>query len=170
MKILAVDQARHGAWAIGDTDTGELLLYDVFSFSKKYTYAQVVMGIEDLVNRLINENKIDAVYIEDIQMRCNVLSFKKLAQLQGVLINMMEKNGTPYYTVAPSKWQSYCRAENAAMGTGKHGNLAGKKESKTLSLEFVRNKYGIETSDDNLSDAISILAYSINKIQHGEES
>ena len=40
----------------------------------------------------------------------NVQSFKKLAQLQGVLINLFEKNEYLYDFVAPTQWQNYCKA------------------------------------------------------------
>lgn len=93
IKILAIDQARNGAWAIFNYETKELEKYGTFSFgSKKYTYAKAILAIETLVDELIKENDIAAVFIEDIQLRVNVQSFKKLAQLQGVLVNLFEKN------------------------------------------------------------------------------
>ena len=84
MNILAVDQARSGAWAVFEYETGTLLGYDVFSFDfKHYTYAQAIMAIEDLLWKVMQEHNVEAVFIEDIQLRANVQSFKKLAQLQG---------------------------------------------------------------------------------------
>lgn len=95
IKILAIDQARNGAWAIFNYETKELEKYGTFSFgSKKYTYAKAILAIETLVDELIKENDIAAVFIEDIQLRVNVQSFKKLAQLQGVLVNLLRKTNT----------------------------------------------------------------------------
>ena len=111
IKILAIDQARNGAWAIFNYDTKELETYGTFSFgNKKYTYAKAILAIETLVDELIKEHDISAVFIEDIQLRVNVQSFKKLAQLQGVLVNLFEKNEYLYSFVAPTQWQNYCKA------------------------------------------------------------
>ena len=75
IKILAIDQARNGAWAIFNYETKELEKYGTFSFgSKKYTYAKAILAIETLVDELIKENDIAAVFIEDIQLRVKVQS------------------------------------------------------------------------------------------------
>lgn len=109
------------------------------------------------------------MYIEDIQLRANVQSFKKLAQLQGVLINLFEKNEYLYDFVAPSQWQNFCRARgrNAKEIKNKITTLeeSGKKESKILSITFVKEKFGIDTDNDNLSDAICIGYYVVNHLE-----
>ena len=141
IKILAIDQARNGAWAIFNYDTKELETYGTFSFgNKKYTYAKAILAIETLVDELIKEHDISAVFIEDIQLRVNVQSFKKLAQLQGVLVNLVK--------------EKIKTLENA-----------GKKESKILSIQFVKEKFHIDTDNDNLSDAICIGHYAVNHFE-----
>lgn len=161
IKILAIDQARNGAWAIGESDTGELLDYGTFSFiGKKYTYAQAIVKIEELINRIIDERAIDVVFVEDIQMQRSVLSYKRLAQLQGVLINLFEKKKISYGYILPAKWQSYCRKKLKSSGVDLKKNAdTEKKETKALSLLFVREQYDIDTENDNLADAISILNF-----------
>ena len=42
---------------------------------------------------------------------------------------------------------------------------AGKKQSKVLSLEYVRDTYGVTTLNDNVSDAICIGTYVVNNIE-----
>ena len=111
MKILSIDQARNGAWAVFDYETKKLETYGTFSFGNKdYTYARAILAIESLVDTIIKTYNISAVFIEDIQLRVNVQSFKKLAQLQGVLINLFEKNEYLYDFIAPTQWQNYCKA------------------------------------------------------------
>ena len=147
IKILAIDQARNGAWAIFNYDTKELETYGTFSFgNKKYTYAKAILAIETLVDELIKEHDISAVFIEDIQLRVNVQSFKKLAQLQGVLVNLFEKNEYLYSFVAPTQWQNYCKARG--------------RTSKE-----VKEKFHIDTDNDNLSDAICIGHYAVNHFE-----
>lgn len=111
MNILAIDQARTGAWSVFEYESKKLIGYGTFSFdSKKYTYAKTVLHIEELIDIVIRAYDISAVFIEDINLRMNVQSFKRLAQLQGVLVNLFERNEYLYGYIAPSQWQSFCKA------------------------------------------------------------
>lgn len=112
---------------------------------------------------------ISAVFIEDIQLRANVQAFKRLAQLQGVLVNLFERNEYLYGYVAPSQWQNFCKARGRNSKEIKSQVLmvepSGKKESKILSIQFVKDQFGIETENDNLADAISIGYYVANIVE-----
>lgn len=170
MKILSIDQARHGAWAVFDYENKKLLDYGVWDYGgKDYTYAKAILSIETLVNYIIGKFETDAVFIEDIQMRVNVSSFKRLAQLQGVLVNLFEKNEYLYGFVAPSQWQNYCKACVRGNKEIKENTLllekAGKKISKAFSIEAVKELYDIDTENDNLADAILIGHYVVNNIK-----
>lgn len=113
---------------------------------------------------LIQTNDIDVVFIEDTQLRQNAQSFKKLAQLQGALINLCEGLAVPYESVPPTRWQSYCGARGRSVKEQKSNIMEGPKASKLLSMQFVRNQFGIETDNDNLADAICIGWFAINHI------
>lgn len=167
MKILAVDQARNGAWAVFDYESKKLETYGTFSFGNKdYTYAKAILAIEGLIDTVIKSYNISAVFIEDIQLRVNAHSFKRLAQLQGVLVNLFEKNEYLYDFVAPTQWQNYCKARGRNSKEIKEQiktlEANGKKASKILSIEFVKENFGVETDNDNLSDAICIGWYAVN--------
>lgn len=170
MKILAVDQARHGAWSIFDYEEKKLLLYGVFDFGDKIDFELVLHKVETIVDELIVTHGIDAVFIEDIQMRKNAQAFKKLAWLQGVLINMFNCKGYVYTLISPSQWQGFCKARGRSEKE-KKSKLAeietkpGKKASKILSLQFVKENFGINTENDNLADAICIGHYVVNNIK-----
>ena len=161
MNILAIDQARSGGWSIFDYEKKSLVSFGTFSFpNTEYTYARVLVKICDVVQSLILSNDISAVFIEDIQMRKNVDAFKKLAQLQGSLVSMFERNEYLYDYVSPSKWQNFCRTRGRTSKEIKSKitevEISDKKESKMLSIQFVKEKFGIETENDNLSDAICL--------------
>lgn len=166
MRVLAVDQARHGAWAIFNYEDKSLIDYGSWNFdSKKYKFEKAMLHIEVIIKEIIHAHSIDAVYFEDIQMRKNVQSFKRLAQLQGVLVNMCEKNEYLYGIVAPSSWQSYCKARGRTSKEIKDKvteTEAGR--TKVLSLQFVKEKFGVDTDNDNVSDAICIGHYVVNNI------
>lgn len=170
MKILAVDQARHGAWSLFDYDKKSLLDYGTFDFdNRNYRFEQAVVKIEALIDELINIHGADAVFFEDIQLRQNPSSFKRLAQLQGVLVNLCEKNEYLYGLISPSQWQEYCKArgrtaKEVKAGTKEAATKSGKKASKMLSIQYVANHFGIQTDNDNLADAICIGVYVIHSI------
>lgn len=175
MKILVLDQARNGAYAIFDYENKRLLKYGTWGYKRtEYTYSQAIRMIENLVENLIYDNDISAVFIEDISMRRNVAVFKNLAQLQGVLINLFEKSNILYDIIVPSVWQGYCKARGRKSKEIKDSITAievdGKSKSKILSLQYVDKKYHVHTEDDNLADAISIGDYVINKIKIQPES
>lgn len=153
-----------------DYEKKELIGYGTFSFdSKKYTYAKAIQHIEELVESLLKAYDISAVFVEDIQLRANVQAFKKLAQLQGVLVNLFEKNEYLYGYVAPSQWQNFCKARGRNSKEIKSQVLSvetnGKKESKILSIQFVKDQFGIETENDNLADAVSMGFYVVNIVE-----
>lgn len=155
----------------------KLIAYGLFSYpNSKYTFAQAVLNLERAIENLINKNQIDAVFLEGIQLRKNPKSFACLAQLQGVLINLCEKRGLPYAIVQPTSWQSFCGAKGrTSKDTGKKlaetdsqtddVNLKGKKASKILSIQYVKDKYHIDTCNDNIADAVCIGTYVVNNIE-----
>lgn len=176
MIVLALDQARNCGFALFDSDTKAIVSYGCFSYpSPKYTFAQAVMHLESVVEKLIDSRGVEAVCLEGIQLRANPRSFAALAQLQGVLINVCEKRQMPYAVVQPSSWQNYCGARGRSTKEIKQKleqivvdedvKLKGKKASKVLSIQFVKDKYGIETYNDNVADAVCIGTYIVNNIE-----
>lgn len=170
MKILSVDQSRTGGWAIFEYETGVLLKFGEFDFpSRKYTYPQAIRLLKVLIDKIIADENIAAVFIEDIQLRQNVQAFKNLAQLQGVLENLFEENQLLYGIVAPSQWQHFCGARGRTDKEKKSKllvlNTDGKKNSKVLSITYVHNKYQVDTPNDGIADAICIGDYVINNIK-----
>lgn len=83
-------------------------------------------------------------------------SFKRLAQLQGVLVNLCEKTNILYNLVAPTQWQSFCKARGRTAKEIKSKITSveptSKKTSKILSLQAAKEIYGIETENDNLAE------------------
>jgi len=170
LNVLAVDQARKGGWCVMDYDTKKIVAIGMFDFpANKYTFIGAVVEICDLVEELMEKSGASAVFIEDIQLRRNVSSFKKLAQLQGALAADFERREYLYDFIPPTRWQSYCNARGRSEKEKKAKlteiNTEGKKASKQLSIQYVKEKFGIETADDNLADAICICDYVVNNIE-----
>ena len=153
MKILAIDQARRGAYSIFDADTKALEHYGVWEFPNRiYPFPKAVHEIVCLVEGLLKEHGVDAVYIEDVSLGPNPQAFKRLAQLQGALINLFEQHGISYGVIPPTQWQSFC-------------GVLQKNRTKELSRAFVKEKFGIDTDDHNLTDAIAIGWHVANQLE-----
>lgn len=169
MKILAVDQARNGAWCVYDYEKKTPVEYGVFSFpAEDYTFAKAMVCIKTLIKNIIDTRNISAVFIEDIQLRKNVDSFKKLAQLQGCLVSMFEENEYLYDFIPPAKWQNFCNARGRTTKEIKNKvtEVSGeKKQSKVLSIQAANRLYNINTEDDNLADSIMIGHFVVHNIK-----
>lgn len=156
MTVLAFDQARKGAWSLFDTKSRQLLKYGEFDFSKN-EYDALLVGVVDILASLFKTYKPDRVILEDINMRKNVHTFKMLSWLQGAMIQWLCRNKIEYGLVQPTSWQSFCNARTrTAKEIRAKEKSAEEKETKLLSIEFVRQEFGIETENDNLADAICI--------------
>lgn len=74
-----------------------------------------------------------------------------------------------YGYVAPSQWQNFCKARGRNSKEIKEQvfsvELTGKKESKILSIQFVKDQFGIETTNDNVADSICMGFYVTNIIE-----
>lgn len=84
-------------------------------------------------------------------------------------MNLFEKNEYLYGYVAPSQWQNFCKARGRNSKEIKSQVLSvetnGKNESKILSIQFVKDQFGIETENDNLADAVSMGFYVVNIVE-----
>ena len=119
IKILAIDQARNGAWSVFDYETKTLEAYGVFSFNNKdYTYAKAIRAIEELVDSLIKTYDISAVFIEDIQRHAR---YQRIPH--GILL-IQESRIRPLFYLEPG----------APLVHDHSKNLRSYKESSLISL------------------------------------
>lgn len=156
-----MDQARVGGWSVFDNETKKLVDCGGYNYERdKMTYAESVDKVKCLMADLISKYKVGMVILEDIQFRANAVVFKKLAWLQGVLINYCVVNNLPFWLVQPSSWQSWCRKHSDA--AQKSAEVVGdRKATKVLSLNFVKEKYNLNLDNDNIADAVCIGHYGV---------
>lgn len=162
MKILALDQStRITGWAV--FADGALQEYGKFDaenagadIGKRLTY------IKDKVKALIEKHNIQKVLIEEIQLQNtvgnNVVTYKKLAYVQAVLIQMLDELKLPYEVIASSSWKSTLSIKGRA-----------RAEQKKNAQEFITKTYNIKVIQD-IADAICIgLAFLQNEKSNDEE-
>lgn len=152
MIILALDQAsRTSGWSV--FKDGKLIDYG------KFTYEDVDFGvrlqkIRNKVENLINTYFPDEVIFEDIQLQNsvgnNVDTFKKLAEVFGVIYELVTELGISNRAVLSTVWKS-------SLGL-LHGKGQDRTAQKREAQLWVTNTYGIKPTQDEC-DAICIGAY-----------
>ena len=148
MKVLALDQStRVTGWAVfADGALQEYCKFDAENagtdIGKRLTY------IREKVKALIDKHGIQKVLIEEIQLQNtvgnNVVTYKKLAYVQAVLIQMFDELKLPYEVIASSSWKSTLGIKGRA-----------RAEQKKNAQIYVNTIYGIKATQDEC-DAICI--------------
>lgn len=111
-----------------------------------------------LLEYCAQKGNIKLIYFEDIQLQetingskkyfgnsqNNVVTFKTLAHLQGVLANVCLQNGYEYKFITPSSWKSKCGIKSQY-----------RRDQKKETMDFVDKIYNITSKEDE-ADAICI--------------
>lgn len=109
-RVLAFDQAIHtSGWSVFDGE--ELIKYGHHTSNGNSVEARLSQTRQWVINMIYIWNP-DLITFEDIQLQRSdgveqVITYKKLAWLQGVLFNYCYENGFKYKVVSPSTWRSF---------------------------------------------------------------
>lgn len=150
MKILAFDQASKIS-GYSFFDNGELIDHGTFSFEKETDLGIRLIKIREKVLDLIIQYSPEKVIIEDIQLQentiNNVKTFKTLAEVFGVIHELLTEIKMPYEAILATSWKS---------GIGIKG--ARRNEQKANAKKWVLTQYNCSVPEDE-ADAICIGAY-----------
>ena len=152
-RLLALDQSSHiTGYAI--FDGGKLLHCDKFTASADTTSKRLVF-IRQKVKDIIDEYEITEVVLEDIQLQGNVVNnvqtFKTLAQVIGVITELLCELRIPFTEVLASSWKSTLGIKGR-----------GRTEQKQNAQKWVFEKYHIKPIQD-ICDAICIGTHYLTK-------
>ena len=152
--VLALDQSTQiTGWALYK-DYKELVHYG--KIEPKGELINRVISLRDWVKKLViglkDNNQDIEIVIEEIQLQNipgtnregNVATFKKLAYVQAILLELAEDLKISYKIMASSSWKSSC---------GVRGSK--RAEQKQNAQKFVTEKFNIKATQDE-SDAICI--------------
>lgn len=149
--ILSLDQSsKITGWSVFEDD--KLIKFGKFNFDSP-DVGQRLVKIRNKVKELINEYQPEYVVFEDIQQQNNVANnvqtFKILAEVYGVISELLSRLNIPYSTVISTSWKSTLGIKGRT-----------RPEQKRNAQEHVVNKYGVKPTQDEC-DAICIAEHYI---------
>lgn len=152
-RLLALDQAsKVTGWAI--FEDGELKSYGKISLDDPNTDIRLVQ-LRQGIQTLIADYNIDKVIFEDIQQQNNVANnvqtFKVLAEVYGVVSELLQEIQIPHSTVLAASWKSTLGIKGRT-----------RAEQKKNAQLYVEQNYGIHVIQD-IADAVCIGTHHIKK-------
>lgn len=144
--VLSLDQSSKVTGYAVFTD-GKLNDYGKFSFDDVNLDTRLVK-IRNEIKRLINLYSPDEVIFEDIQQQDNksnnIQTFKILAEVYGVISELLQELEIPHSTILASSWKSILSIKGKS-----------RTEQKRNAQQYVMNKYNIDVIQD-IADSICI--------------
>ncbi len=128
-------------------DNSELIEHGIFSFKSKDVLERVSLIMEEIEN-LINTYKPNNIVIEDVQITMNAATAKSLLGLQFMIEVYAHRNNISCETYRTTKWRKILGLSNS--------RSLDRKAKKQETIDYVKDKYGIDVLKDDESDAIAI--------------
>lgn len=148
MKILALDlSTKQSGYAIGQN--GSLQTHGFISASSKDVMKRIIK-MRDQLSKLIKNNKINKIIMEEVRPQYNSHTNKVLMWLQAVI-------AVAAYQIDPSIECQFIGASSwRAILKIKQGRGIKRDQLKPQDIQYVQNKYNIIVNDDQ-ADAICIF-------------
>lgn len=159
--FLALDAASYTTGMSIFNRDGQLLGHKAFVIEKKKDFFTRVKELRDEIIRIVKQDDIKCVILEDIQYQQNPLLFKKLAMLQGVIRNTVINDlDICLISALPAEWRAYNHIE---------GNK--RNEQKQAAIHKAKLIFDEDIGEDE-SESIFLGYYGVfvyNQQQHLEE-
>ena len=143
MRIMSFDQSsRITGYAI--LEDRKLLEYGKFTLTDEDFGDRLNRFRKKIISLLTVDHKIDKVLFEEIQLQQNVETFKKLAMVYGVLMELLVDLGIPYDIISSNTWKSKCKIKKTV-----------RESEKQAAQKYVLENFGKKVTQDE-ADAICL--------------
>lgn len=152
--LIALDESTTSTgYAVFKNST--LIEHGIFSSKNKNVLERVSYIMEE-IEKIIENYKPDNMVIEDVQITMNAATAKSLLGLQFMIEIYAHRNNISCETYRTTKWRKILGLSNS--------RALDRKAKKQETIDYIKNKYGIEILKDDESDAIAIgTAYLLEK-------
>lgn len=144
VKVIGFDQASK-VTGYGVFEDGKLTKHGMITVTGD-TDTRMHKMFRDIL-KVIAEENADVVCIEGTHFQNNQNAFKLLAQLQGMITGVCDLFGITLRDYPPALWRSKAGI--------KEGRGVKREELKQLAVEYVKDQFGVECSNDE-AEAIVI--------------
>lgn len=148
MRILSLDlSTRSSGYAIGED--GSLETHGCITASSRDVVKRIIK-MRDQLSKLIKNNKIDKIIIEEVRPEYNSHTNKVLMWLQAVIVVAAYQidSHIEYEFVGANEWRAALKI--------KQGRGVKRQALKPQDIQYVENKYHLSVNDDE-ADAICIF-------------
>ena len=148
MRILSLDlSTRSSGWCVGKD--GSLEDHGCITASSRDVVKRIIK-MRDQLSKLIKNNKIDKIIMEEVRPEYNSHTNKVLMWLQAIIVVAAYQidSNIEYEFVGASEWRAALKI--------KQGRGVKRQILKPQDIQYVKDKYGITVNDDQ-ADAICIF-------------
>lgn len=139
IKILSIDQSSvKTGYAIYKDN--QLIDYNIIDLSKQKDLEIRFHTMCNELHKLIQDNSPDYVVLEDVALQSNPSTLTTLARIQGAIIQSLLIYKIPYSIYKPSSWRKVLCFNQ--------GRGIARKELKKQAIQYVKDKFNIETKED----------------------
>lgn len=172
MRVIGLDCSTN-SFAFAIIEDGTLLHWGEIGYGKG-SIMHRARNANRVATEMTNEEyfaDIDKVAYEDVVYINNRQTVIRLAMLLSSAVSPFAKSGVETQPVTPLAWQSYIgnktltKAEKDKIKE-KHPNQSktwysnkGREFRKQRTIDWVKDKFGVEIDSDNVSDAIGVAYY-----------
>ena len=148
MKILSLDlSTKSSGWCVGQN--GSLESHGCITASSRDVVKRIIK-MRDELSKLIKDNKINKIIMEEVRPQYNSHTNKVLMWLQAVIVVAAYQINPSIdcYFIGASSWRATIKI--------KQGRGIRREQLKPQDIQYVQDKYKISVNDDQ-ADAICIF-------------
>lgn len=126
---------------------GKYVEHVLLDFSKDKNMENRFESMSKEIWKKLDDYIPNIIYIEETYMANNPQTSKILTRLQGVVYAWCFNNDCEFNTIRPTSWRKQLNFQQ--------GKNVKREQLKIQSIEYIKNNYGLEVTDDE-ADAICI--------------
>lgn len=161
MLIVGIDGSTNST-GIAVMEDGELKFHTLIDLHKEKNAMKRIQNMLLKICEILDQYKIDAIYMEKSVLKSNVDTVQKLANLAGGIMLYCAKNNIEFNHPVPTEWR-------AKIGI-KQSRSVKRDVLKAEAILSVKKEYGLDVNDD-IAEAILLTrsAFNLPKIELTED-